>query len=215
MYKNMADIKIKLYDLSGHSAGETVLDSAVFGVKVKPEVVQQVVVAQQKNSREVIAHTKGRAEVRGGGRKPWKQKGTGRARHGSIRSPLWVGGGVTFGPTSDRNFAVKINKKIKQQALTMVLSDKVANDRLVALLDYNFPEAKTKLLKKSLDLLPGKNKSTLIVTASAKDSIVLAAKNLPKVMTINYGSLNVVDLLNYDYLVISQDLLKKVSEHYS
>jgi len=211
----MADIKIKLYDLSGKSAGETVLDSAVFGVKVKPEVVQQVVVAQQKNSREVIAHTKGRAEVRGGGRKPWKQKGTGRARHGSIRSPLWVGGGVTFGPTSDRNFAVKINKKIKQQALVMVLSDKVANDHLIALVDYKLPEAKTKLLKKSLDLLPGKNKSTLIVTASAKDSIVLAAKNLPKVTTINYGSLNVVDLLNYDYLVISQELLKKVSEHYS
>lgn len=211
----MADIKIKLYDLSGKSVGEAVLDPVVFGVKVKPEIVQQAVVAQQKNSREVIAHTKGRSEVRGGGRKPWKQKGTGRARHGSIRSPLWVGGGVTFGPTSDRNFSVKINKKIKQSALAMVLSDKVAHDHLVALVDYKLPEAKTKLLKKALDLLPNKGKSTLIVTASAKDPIVLAARNLPKITTINYGSLNVVDLLTHEYLLFSQDLIKKVSEHYS
>ncbi len=211
----MADIKIKLYDLSGKSAGDAVLDSTIFGVKIKPEIVQQVVVAQQKNSREAIAHTKGRSEVRGGGRKPWKQKGTGRARHGSIRSPLWVGGGVTFGPTADRNFSVKINKKIKQQALGMVLSDKVAQEHMIVLVDYKLPEAKTKLLKKAFDLLPNKGKTTLIVTSSAKDPIVLAARNLPKISTINYGSLNVVDLLAHEYLVISQDLIKKVSEHYS
>lgn len=211
----MADIKVKLYNWQGKASGEEVLDAGLFGLEVKPEVVHQVVVAQQKNSREVLAHTKGRSEVRGGGKKPWRQKGTGQARHGSIRSPLWVGGGITFGPTSKRNYTVKVNKKLKKQALAMVLSDKVANDKLVLLESYDMPEHKTKMLKTSLDKLPSKAKKTLIVSKTANDNIVTAAKNLPRVSTINFASLNVVDILNNEYLLVNKDLLNKIKEHYS
>ena len=171
----MADIKVKLYDFQGKETGEEILDPKLFGVEADPEIVHEMVVAQQKNSRDVLAHTKGRAEVRGGGKKPWRQKGTGRARHGSIRSPLWIGGGITFGPTKLRNFSVKVNKKVKQKA---------------------------------------KNRPALVVTKNAEENIVKASKNLPRVETINFGSLNLVDLMKKEYLVINKELLKKVSEHY-
>ncbi|MBP9802430.1 50S ribosomal protein L4 [Patescibacteria group bacterium] len=211
----MADIKVKLYDFSGQELGTENLDPKFFGVTVKSEVVQEVFVAQGANSRQVLAHTKGRSEVRGGGKKPWKQKGTGRARHGSSRSPIWIGGGITFGPTKERNFSKQINKKTKKLALTMVLSDKFTSDRLVLVDKYDLSAAKTKLLKTSLDKLPNKNKSTLIVTSKADMDIKLAANNLPKISTIYYGSLNVVDLLKYDYLLLSKDLLTKIEKHYS
>ena len=210
----MADIKVKLYDFQGKETGEEILDPKLFGVEADPEIVHEMVVAQQKNSRDVLAHTKGRAEVRGGGKKPWRQKGTGRARHGSIRSPLWIGGGITFGPTKLRNFSVKVNKKVKQKALAMVLSDKVANDKLVLVESYNMPEAKTKVLQTALAKLPTKNRPTLVVTKNAEENIVRASKNLPRVETINFGSLNLVDLMKKEYLVINKELLKKVSEHY-
>ena len=210
----MADIKVKLYDFQGKETGEEILDPKLFGVEADPELVHEMVTAQQKNSRDVIAHTKGRAEVRGGGKKPWRQKGTGRARHGSIRSPLWIGGGITFGPTKLRNFSVKVNKKVKQKALAMVLSDKVANDKLVLVESYNMPEAKTKVLQTALAKLPTKNRPTLVVTKNAEENIVKASKNLPRVETINFGSLNLVDLMKKEYLVINKELLKKVSEHY-
>lgn len=210
----MADIKVKLYDFQGKEAGTEILEPKLFGVEVNPEIIHEMVVAQQKNSRDVLAHTKGRSEVRGGGKKPWRQKGTGRARHGSIRSPLWIGGGITFGPSKNRNFSVKINKKTKQKALAMVLSDKVANDKLILLESYNLPEAKTKSLLSALSKFPSKDKSILIVTKNAEENIVKAAKNLPEVNTINYGSLNLVDLLKNEYLLINKELLKKVSEHY-
>jgi large subunit ribosomal protein L4 len=211
----MAEIKVKLYNWQGQEIGQESLDPKIFGVKIKPSLVQEVLIFQGKNSRESIANTKGRGEVRGGGKKPWKQKGTGRARHGSIRSPLWVGGGVTFGPTSERNFAVKVNKKLKNKALAMVLSDKVANERLILVESYNLPEAKTKILKKTLEALPTKNKSVLIVTKSAQENIVKAASNLPRTETIYYGSLNIVDLLKKEYLLVSKELIDKIKEHYS
>lgn len=210
----MADRKVKLYSFDGKEIGEEKLDASLFDVKINPKVVQEVVIAQQHNSREVLAHTKGRGEVRGGGRKPWKQKGTGQARHGSIRSPLWVGGGITFGPTKERNFAVKVNKKLKTKALTMVLSDKVAENRLVLVDAYNLPEAKTKALNIALSKLPGYGKKTLIVTKNSANNLVTASQNLPKVSTINYGSLNVVDLLKAEYLMISRELIEKIKQHY-
>ena len=210
----MADIKVKLYDFQGKETGEEILDGALFGVAPDPELIYEMVTAQRKNSRDVLAHTKGRAEVRGGGKKPWKQKGTGRARHGSIRSPLRIGGGITFGPTKERNFSVKVNKKVKQKALAMILSDKVANNKLILLESYNLPEAKTKVLQTAFSNLPNKNKSTLVVTKNAQENIVRASQNLPKVATINFGSLNIVDLMKKEYLVINKELLKKVSEHY-
>src|SRR3989339_2000180 len=116
--------KVKVYNQAGESKEEMELKDAIFSVPVKPAVVYQVFQALLANIREPWAHTKNKGEVRGGGKKPWKQKGTGRARHGSIRSPLWVGGGITFGPTSARNFSVKVNKKLKKKVLAMVLSAK-------------------------------------------------------------------------------------------
>ncbi|RJQ35603.1 50S ribosomal protein L4 [Candidatus Parcubacteria bacterium] len=211
----MADINVKLYDFAGKEIGVEKLDPKLFGVEVKPKLVQDLVSSQQKNAREVLAHTKGRSEVRGGGKKPWNQKGTGRARHGSIRSPLWVGGGITFGPTSARNFSVKINKKLKKKVLTMVLSDKVASDRLILVDSYQLPEGKTKSLKNVLDKFPSKGKSTLIVTKNSEENIVRAAKNMTKVGTIGYNSLNILDILKNEYLFINKDLLNKVKEYYS
>ncbi|PWB38428.1 MAG: 50S ribosomal protein L4 [Parcubacteria group bacterium] len=210
----MAEIKVKVYDWQGQEAGTEVLDPALFGVKVNPVLIQSAVLAQQKNSRQPIAHTKGRGDVRGGGKKPWKQKGTGRARHGSIRSPLWIGGGITFGPTAERNFAVKINKKARRQALLMILSDRVIDGKLILLEAYKLAEPKTKLLKQTLDKLPSKGKSTLIVTKVNDTAIVKSATNLPKVKTIYFGSLNVVDLLGSQYIILNKEIIEKIKEQY-
>jgi len=137
-------IKLNVYNQQSELIGEMDLNPKIFNVKANPALVHQAVVAQMANERQVLAHTKGRGEVRGGGRKPWQQKGTGRARHGSIRSPIWRGGGVTFGPTKERNFKQKINQKMKQKALLAVLSDKVANKKLVVLDKLELTEYKTK-----------------------------------------------------------------------
>ena len=137
-------IKVNIYNQQAESIGEMELNPKIFDVKISQALVHQAVVAQTANMRQVLAHTKGRGEVRGGGRKPWRQKGTGRARHGSIRSPIWRGGGVTFGPTKERNFKKDINKKMKQKAMLMALSDKVANDNLVILDKLTLDEYKTK-----------------------------------------------------------------------
>ena len=211
----MADIKVKLYDFAGKELGEEKLNADFFGTEVNPDVIQEVSIAQMANSRQVLAHTKGRAEVRGGGKKPWKQKGTGRARHGSTRSPIWVGGGITFGPTKERIFSKQVIKKVKKAALSMVLSDKVANGGLVLVDSYNLPEGKTKELQLALNKLPNKGKSTLVVTKDAEENIVRASKNLPKIDAINYGSLNIVDLMKHQYLLVNKELLTKIEKHYS
>jgi len=206
--------KVKVYNLNGEVVREEDLASEIFEVEIKPVVVQQVVEAQMANSRQVLAHTKGRSEVRGGGKKPWKQKGTGRARHGSTRSPLWVGGGVTFGPTKERNFTKSLNKKVKKKALAMVLSDKVKHESLILLEELSISEPKTKLLLEILQKLPVKNKKTLIVLDKLNENIVKGSKNLPKIATEPAQSLNVVDLLKYDYLLMPVKAIKKISTCY-
>src|SRR3989338_6359607 len=150
----MADIQTKLYDQTGKEIGIVDLPDAIFCVPISEALVHQVVVAQHANARTVVAHTKGRAEVRGGGRKPWKQKGKGRARHGSSRSPIWIGGGVTFGPTNERNFSQRINKKMKQAALKMALSDKAKEDRLIVVDKIVLKSPKTKEMVRILKQLP-------------------------------------------------------------
>src|SRR3989339_2063986 len=137
-------MKVKVYNLEGKETGEMNLLDSVFGVKIKPEVVHEVFVALQNNQREPWADTKSKGEVRGGGKKPWQQKGTGRARHGSIRSPIWKGGGVTFGPTKERNFKKKINKKMARKALLMAISSKAKNRQLLVLDEIKLNQAKTK-----------------------------------------------------------------------
>jgi len=204
--------KVKVYNLNGEVVQELELSEAVFGVKVKPAVVHQVVEAQDSNSRQVIAHAKGRSEVRGGGRKPWRQKGTGRARHGSIRSPLWKGGGVTFGPTKERNFKKEINQKVKTLALRMVLSDKAAYQHLILVEDLILPQSKTKVLMNVLNKLPIKNKSVLIALAKKNEPVILSSRNLPQVATEPLASLNVVDLLKFEYLLTTVEAVNQLAK---
>ena len=170
-----AKIKYDIYSVNGEKIKQIDLNPAIFGVAVSPALVHQSVVAQLANARRVLAHTKDRSAVRGGGRKPWRQKGTGRARHGSTRSPIWIGGGVTFGPTKERNYNKKINKKMKRQALFMALSDRIQNKRLVIIDKFSFAKPKTKsvinliqALQPVLQLLPMKKSVHKPVQAAKK-----------------------------------------------
>ena len=221
----MSQVKVKLYNDKAEEIGEEKLSSDIFGIEAKAELVHQVVVAQNHNSRQVLAHTKGRAEVRGGGKKPWKQKGTGRARAGSSRSPIWIGGGVTFGPTKERNFSVKINKKMKKKALFMCLSDRVAEESFILMDKFEIDEAKTKKVVKVLDKLNkkiiskkeeknAKTPSILVVLDKDADKIVKAAKNIEKVSVIGAESLNVVDILKYKYLLTTVQAVKSIEKVY-
>lgn len=205
---------VTLYDNLGKSIGSLELDAKVFGVEVNPTLVHEALLAQEKNARVAIAHTKTRGEVRGGGRKPWRQKGTGRARHGSRRSPIWVGGGITFGPRNERNFSVKINKKARRNALRMVLSDRAANEQIVAVDPLTLEDAKTKQLNTLLTALPSKDASTLLIVSSENMNVRRAAQNLPHVKAIGPNSLNVKDLLVAKYIVASKEAIEAITKTY-
>lgn len=205
--------KTKIYNQEGKESGEIELPERIFGVKLVDDLVHQVVVAQMANSRKVLADTKDKGEVRGGGRKPWKQKGTGRARHGSIRSPLWKGGGVTFGPTTDRNFSKRINKKMKMKALFMVLSGKLRDKEIVVVDDLKINKTSTKSMKDIFSKLPVKGKVLLSLDKNNKN-ILNSVKNIPEVSVISSDSLNIVDLLKNKVLVINKKGIKKIEDTY-
>ena len=202
---------VKTYDQSGKEVGQTRLPSEIFDVKVNPDLVHQVVISQMSNKRTVIASTKDRAQVRGGGKKPWRQKGTGRARHGSRRSPIWKGGGVTFGPTKERNFEKKINKKMRRKALLMVLSAKAKNNFLLVLEKLTLEKPKTKLMAEVINKLPIKGSSLLVLPELEKD-IIRAARNIPNTATVEARNLNALDLLSFKYLVIPKEAIKVIKE---
>jgi len=212
-------MKIPVYNNSGEQIKEIELPSRLFAVKPKTEVIHQVVMAQTANARQNLAHTQTKGEVRGGGRKPWRQKGTGRARHGSSRSPLWKGGGVTFGPRNTRNFFQAVNKKQKQLALAMCLSDKM-NNKLLTVFDQFKLSGKTKELNSWLKNISGKiaelknSKKFLLILSSNDKKIIGAAKNLKNVNTILADSLNCLDLLKYDTVLIDEPAIKKIDQHY-
>ena len=206
---------VKTYDQNGKEVGNTRLPSEIFDVKMNPDLLHQVVVSQMANRRRVIAHTKDRGEVRGGGKKPWRQKGTGRARHGSIRSPLWRGGGVTFGPRKERVFKKDIPKKMRRKALFMVLSEKAKNNLLVVLEKLAVSQPKTKSMAEILKKMPSKGKSTLIVLPAMEKNIILAARNLPKIQTIQAKDLSPLDLLNFKYLLMPKDSIKVIKETFA
>lgn len=207
--------KVILYKIDGSSVGEYELPDVLFGVHVNPELVHEAVVIQRANSRTILANTKDRSEVAGTGKKPWKQKGTGRARHGSRRSPIWVGGGITFGPTLFRNFAKKINKKARQKALAMVLSDKVAQNKFIVVEDLNLPEIKTKHVAQMRKSLPGAESTLLVVSDTNQKDFKRAARNLMKTGVIPVGSLNVADLAQYDYVIASKAAVESLTKIYS
>ncbi len=197
--------RVTLYNQEGKDVGQVELDATLFDVEINPALVHDAVVAQTANVREAIAHTKGRGEVAGTGKKPWKQKGTGRARHGSRRSPIWVGGGITFGPRNDRNFSLKLNKKARRKALAMVLTDKVQSGQFIAVEQLKVEDGKTKQLAALLGKLPVAGKKTLILVEPENRAVSLAAKNIPHVETLPINALNVVALLQKPNVLISKE----------
>ncbi|WKZ24422.1 MAG: 50S ribosomal protein L4 [Patescibacteria group bacterium] len=212
-------ISYKIHNQNGEEVGQTELSEAVFGVSPNKSLVHQALVAQMSNERKVLAHTKDRSEVRGGGKKPWKQKGTGRARAGSSRSPIWIGGGVTFGPTNQRSFGKDLNLKMKRKALKIVLSDKVINKKLVILDDLKIEEFKTKIFKGIIDkvranALEENQGKILMIDSSAEMTVKNSARNLPDVKMINVDNLNIVDVLHYPNLFLTDRALKIIEERY-
>ncbi len=209
-------IKLDVYNLEGENTGTIELPENIFDVDINNDVIYQVVNAQIANNRQSLAHTKNRGEVRGGGKKPWRQKGTGRARHGSIRSPLWRGGGVTFGPRNEKNFSRKINKKIRQKALFMVLTSKVKDKELIILNDLKIKEPKTKLMADIIfKIFKNKKKPSVLMAISKKDeNIIIASKNIYNLKTIFADSLNVLDLLSFKYLLLDKESIQVIEKTY-
>ena len=213
-------LKIKVYNQEGTAVKDLELEAKIFGVKPNSELLHQAVIAQQANTRQVLAHTKDRSEVSGGGKKPWKQKGTGRARAGSSRSPIWIGGGVTFGPRKDRNFKQKINQKMKQKALFMALSDKVATNALVILDNLQLTEYKTKKFNAFLTDLEKKVLNTdrrdILIINDVKDEKTLnSGRNLTGVKIINLENINLLDILHYKNLLLTANGIKILTGRYT
>lgn len=206
---------VKTYNQQGKEVGKSRLPKEIFGMALNQDLVHQVVTSQQANRRQVSAHTKSRGEVRGGGRKPWRQKGTGRARHGSIRSPLWRGGGVTFGPRKERIFKKVVPKKMRRKALLMVLSAKAKNNLIILLDELKLKEPKTremvKLFKSFKKVLP-EGKSCLIALPALDKNIILASRNIPKKETIQARELNALDLLSFQYLMMPKEAIKVIKD---
>jgi large subunit ribosomal protein L4 len=201
--------KVSVYKTDGTESGNMNLKNEVFGIEVNESVMHQVVVAQLANKRQGTQSALTRAEVRGGGIKPWRQKGTGRARAGSSRSPIWTKGGMTFA-VKPRDYSQKVNKKVRKLAIQSALSMKVADKDIIVLEDLSLEAPKTKLMAgilKNFDI-----KKALVVTAGKDETVVRASGNIQGVKTLTADSVNVYDLLNYDKLVITKDAVKKVEE---
>ncbi len=205
-------MKTIVYNQEGKESGEMTLPKEIFEVPLNADLVHQVLISQTANKRQVSAHTKDRSEVRGGGRKPWRQKGTGRARHGSIRSPLWKGGGVTGGPRNEKVYERDIPKKMKKKALYMVLSEKAKNNLLVVLDTMEMEKAKTKTMAMVIKKLPLANASRLVAYNNGDKKVFLATRNIPKTGASETRNLNVADLLNYKYVLISKDGIKEIEK---
>ena len=192
--------KVTLYKQDGTENGQIELNDAIFGIEPNESVVFDAVIMQRASMRQGTHAVKNRSQVRGGGRKPWRQKGTGRARQGSIRSPQWVGGGVVFGPTP-RSYAYKLPKKVRRLAIRSALSMKAAEDQIKVIEGLSFEAPKTKAFK---DILTNLNLGkTLVVLEGDNDNAYLSARNLPNVKVIDERNVNVLDVVNYDTILIT------------
>ena len=205
----MATVPVK--NINGDTVGSIDLSDALFGIDVNEHAVHMAVVQYLANQRQGTKSTKTRAEVRGGGRKPWRQKGTGRARQGSIRSPQWKGGGVVFAP-KPRDFSIRLNKKQKRLAMKSALTDKVNREKLIVLDEINFPEIKTKAMvqvcaKLNLD-------SALFVMDGSNKNVILSARNIPDIKTAGVNTINVYDILKHDSFVVTKEAILKMQEVY-
>ncbi|NMB27061.1 MAG: 50S ribosomal protein L4 [Tissierellia bacterium] len=202
--------KVNVYNMLGEQVGEIELKDNIFGIEVNEHVLYEVVKNQLANRRQGTQSAKTRAEVRGGGRKPWRQKGTGRARQGSIRAPHWVGGGVAFAP-KPRDYSYKVPKKVKRLAMKSALSSKVLNDEIIVLEELKLEEPKTKEMVKILANVKA-GKKVLIVMDEKNINVIKSAKNIPNVQTALVNTLNVYDILKFDSFIITKDAVRKVEE---
>jgi len=205
--------KIDVYDINGKKVSDIELKEEVFGIKPNEAIVHSVLVNYMANQRQGTGNTKTRAEVSGGGKKPWRQKGTGRARQGSIRAPQWYKGGIALGP-KPRDFSYTLNKKEKRLAIRSVLSSKVLENNLVVLDKLAFDEIKTKQMVKALENLKVEGK-TLIVLPESNKNVQRSAKNIPDVKTSLVNTINVYDLLKYNKLILTLDSVKGLEEVYA
>lgn len=202
--------KVSVYNVEGSQVGELELAEGIFGIAPNTHVLHSAVVLQQASLRQGTHKTKGRSEVRGGGRKPWKQKGTGRARHGSIRSPQWKGGGTVFGPTP-RSYGFKLPRKVRRLAIKSALSSKVAGGGIIVLDQLSLNQPKTKDFAKILGNLKVARKA-LVVTKEFDNNVALSARNIPGVKFIAADGINVLDVMVHDQLIITKDAVAKVEE---
>ena len=205
--------KVDVYDMQGKKVSDVELNASVFGIEPNEAVVHSVLVNYLANQRQGTQSTKTRAEVSGGGRKPWRQKGTGRARQGSIRAPQWIKGGIALGP-KPRSYTYKVNKKEKQLAIRSLLSSKVLENELTVVEKLEMKEAKTKEMVKTLSNLKVEGK-TLIIVADKNENVYLSSRNIEGVKAITLNMINVYDLLQYNKLVLPLDTVKKLEEVYA
>ena len=207
-------LNIRVYNQEGEEVSELNLNEAIFGLPWNADLIHQVVRVALANKRQVLASTKDRREVSGGGRKPWRQKGTGRARHGSIRSPLWKGGGITFGPTKERNFKLKINKKMARKAFLTALSTKAKDSELLVLDDLKLSAPKTKEMSKIMKNFPQVKTSLLVLAGKKDENLKRAGRNLPNLRIINIDNLNILDILKYKHLIFTKDGIEYLNKKY-
>jgi len=202
--------KVALFKQDGSDAGEMELNESVFGIEPNTHVLHETVLMQRSSLRQGTHSVKNRSEVSGGGRKPWRQKGTGRARQGSIRSPQWVGGGVVFGPTP-RSYSYKLPKKVRRLALKSALSSKVKKDSIIVLENLSFDVPKTKEVVNMLQALKV-DETALIVTADRNENVSRSANNLQNVHVISASQVNAYDLIKHDKLIITKEAAERVGE---
>ncbi|MDD3220847.1 MAG: 50S ribosomal protein L4 [Clostridia bacterium] len=202
---------VSVYNIEGNQVGEIELNDAVFGVEVNEHLLHMAVVNHLAAKRQGTQSAKTRSEVRGGGKKPWRQKGTGHARQGSTRAPQWTGGGVVFAP-KPRDYSFKLNKKERRIALKSALSSRVADNKIIVLDAFNMDEIKTKNFKAVMDAL---KVSKALVVVDDNKNVILSARNIPEVKTASTNTINVYDILKYDTLVLTQDAVATIQEVYA
>ena len=203
---------VQVYNMSGAEVGTIDLSDDIFGIEASEHAMHMAVVQYLANQRQGTQSAKTRSEVRGGGRKPWRQKGTGRARQGSIRAPQWTGGGVVFAP-KPRDYSFKLNKKFKRLALKSALSTKCQEEKIIVVDELNLSEVKTKEMVKVLANI--KAEKALIVMDGSNKNVMLSARNIPNVKTAGVNTINVYDLLKHDTLVLTKDAVAKIEEVYA
>ena len=208
---------VKVYNQNGEETGKTLLPKGIFDIEINTDLLWQVVRSQAANQRQGSAHTKTKGEVSGGGKKPWRQKGTGRSRHSSIRSPIWRGGGTVFGPRNDKVWKQKINKKMARKSLLMALSSKAKEENIVVLEDLKLNEVKTREVAKIIanlrtKIVNFKKAKILVVLSNFDKDLIRAAKNIVDLKTIEARNLNALEILSFKYLLMTKDTISALKK---